>query len=328
MILSTVIPAFNVEKFIVPAVESVLSQNFADLEVIVVDDGSTDGTAQSLTPIRDRRLQLITQPNKGLAGARNTGIKAAKGKYIALLDGDDVWFPTKIEKQVSWMERDPTIGFTYTYSAYIDEYGEPTGQLWITTVAEPSYLDLIIRNHVMASSVVVRRDCFSQAGIFNEELRACEDQELWVRILHKTNYKGRLVPEVLAGYRVRSDSLTMNFEHQLLSARKVMEIFAANLPEFSPKLRNRSLSEAYRIASRKALSEGQLEVAGQLMRKALHLCPTIVLRDPRALVTFLLVTFPGILPKGWQHLPYHGTRAFLKLFYRHYVRGHNYGTTS
>jgi glycosyltransferase involved in cell wall biosynthesis len=322
MILSTVIPAYNVEKFILPAVESVLSQNFTDMEVIVVDDGSTDGTVPRLASITDRRVKLITQPNKGLAGARNTGIKAAQGKYIALLDADDVWCPTKIDKQISLMEEDSTIGFTYTYSAYIDEYGKPTGQLWITSVAAPSYLDLIIRNHVMASSVVVRRDCFSQAGIFNEELRACEDQELWVRILHKTNYQGRLIPEVLAGYRVRSDSLTLNFEHQLLNARRVMDIFAASYPDFSPKLRNRSLSEAYRIASRKALSEGQLEVAGQLMREALQLCPTLVLRDPRALVTFMLVTFPGILPKGWQHRPYHWTRALLKLFYRHYLRGH------
>ncbi len=316
MLLSTVIPAYNIEKFIRPAVESVLSQNFRDMEVIVVDDGSTDSTAESVASICDDRLRIIRQSNKGLAGARNSGIENSQGKYIAILDGDDVWFPGKIEKQISLMEQDAAIGFTYTYSAYIDEHGAPTGQLWITTVQEPTFMDLIIRNHVMASSVVVRKDCFSEAGLFNEKLRACEDQELWVRILHKTGYKGRLIPEVLTGYRVRSDSLTMNFDHQLANVQKVMEIFAANIPQFSRKIKNRSMSEAYRIASRKALSGGQLKEAGPLMNEALRICPSLVLRDPRAFVTFMLVTLPRILPEPWQFVPYNWTRAFLKLYYR------------
>jgi len=323
MLLSVVIPAYNIEKFILPAVRSVLSQEVESMEVIVVDDGSTDSTAEVVTSIRDDRLRLIRQANRGLAGTRNTGIRHSLGKYIAFLDGDDVWFPHKIRKQLELMESDANLGFTYTYSAYINERGERSGQLWVTSVREPSFMDLIKRNHVMASSVMARKECLLQAGLFDENLRACEDQEFWVRILYKTKYKGRLLPEVLAGYRVRADSLTLNFAHQLDNAYKVMEKFAGYIPEFTQHLKQRSMAEAYRIASRKALSEGQLQVAGQLMCESMQLCPTIVLKDPRAFVTFLLVTFPKVLPKSCQQIPYYWVRSLLKLFYGYFNRGCN-----
>jgi glycosyltransferase involved in cell wall biosynthesis len=318
MLLSAVIPAYNIEKFILPAVRSALSQEVESLEVIVVDDGSTDSTAEVVTAIRDDRVRLIRQANRGLSGARNTGIRHARGKYIAFLDGDDVWFPHKIRKQLKLMESDANLGFSYTYSAYIDERGERSGQLWITYVRQPSFMDFIKRNHVLASSVMARRDCVLQAGLFNENLRDCDDQEFFVRILYKTKYTARLLPEVLTGYRVRSDSLSMNFAHQIDNAHKAMEIFAGYILEFTPSIKKQSLAEAYRIVSRKALSVGQLQVAGQLMRQSMQLCPTIILKDPRAFVTFLLVTFPKVLPKSWAQTPYYCVRSFLKLFYRLY----------
>ena len=323
MLLSVVIPAYNVEKFILPTVRSVLSQEVESMEVIVVDDGSTDSTAEVVTTIRDDRLRIIRQANRGLSGARNTGIRHSQGKYVAFLDADDVWFPHKIRKQLELMESDANLGFTYTFSAYINERGERSGQLWITSVREPSFMDLIKRNHVLASSVVARKDCVFQTGLFDENLRACEDQEFLVRLLYKTKYKGRLLPEVLTGYRVRTDSLTMNFAHQLDNAYKTMEIFAGYIPEFTPHLKKRSMAEAYRIASRKALSEGQLQEASQLMRESLRLCPTIVLKEPRAFVTLLLVTLPKMLPESWRQIPYYWVRSFLKLFYGYFNRNCN-----
>ncbi len=320
MLLSVVIPTYNVEKYILAAVTSALSQEVESMEVIVVNDGSTDATAEVVSSVRDDRVRLIWQANRGLAGARNTGIRHALGKYIAFLDADDVWFPHKIQKQLELMESDASLGFTYTFSAYINERGERSGQLWITSVRDPSFMDFIKRNHVLASSVVARKDCVLQAGLFNENLRDYDDQEFLVRILYKTKYKGRLLPEVLTGYRVRSDSLSMNFAHQLDNAHKAMEIYAGYIPEFTPRLKKRSLAEAYRITSRKALSEGQFQVAGQLMRESLRLCPTLVLRDPRAFVTFFLVTFPKVLPKSWRQIPYYWVRSFLKFFYRYFDR--------
>jgi glycosyltransferase involved in cell wall biosynthesis len=328
MLLSVVIPAYNVEKYILPAVTSALSQEAESMEVIVVDDGSTDDTAEVVSSIRDDRLRLIRQANRGLAGARNTGIRHAQGKYIAFLDGDDVFFSHKLRKQLELIESDAALGFTFTFSAYINERGERSGQLWITSIREPSYLDLIKRNHVLASSVMARKEAVLQAGLFDENLRACEDHEFFVRLLYKTNYKARLLPEVLTGYRVRTGSLTLNFGHQLDNIHKTMEIFAGYIPEFTPRLRRRSMAESYRIISRKALSEGQLEVADQLMRGSLRLYPTLVVSDPRAFITFLLVTLPRLLPKSCRQIPYYWVRGFLKLFYGYFVRTSNSSVSS
>lgn len=312
--LSVIIPAYNVEQFIVPAVESVLSQGFQDLEVIVVNDGSNDATAIRLQKLDDPRLRVIHQPNGGLSAARNAGITNAKGRYIALLDGDDVWFPGCAQAHVQALDQDPTVGISYSYLAYIDERGERTGQLLITRLREPSLHQLVIRN-VINSQVVVRAKCFEQAGLFNEQLRACEDHEMWVRILTRAGFKARLIPEVLAGYRVRGASLTMNFSHQLKYSHAVADIFVREVG-ISPLLKRRVLAESYRIASRKALSSGQRHYAVQFIRQSLTYYPWLPLCDLRALGTTLLVAAESVLPNWARRLPYRMLRVVMALFYR------------
>jgi glycosyltransferase involved in cell wall biosynthesis len=317
-LLSAVIPAYNVEKFILAAVESALSQSFRDLEVIVVDDGSTDKTADLVMSLHDSRLKLIRQNNLGLAAARNTGIRASRGKYIGLLDGDDIWLPKKADLQIGIMEEDANIGITYSNSAYIDEAGRFTGQLLISRIKEPSLRELLVRSHILPSSATIRKECFSQAGMFDERLRACEDYEIWVRILHRTSFKARLVSEVLTGYRVRTTSLSMDFDAFLSNARKVVAIFAEHIPEFSEKLRHRALGEVHRIASRKALSDGKMADARRLMTKSIQHCPSILVRDLRGLGTFLLVGVGSLFPERWQRVPYWIARRLMRIFFRCY----------
>ncbi len=313
-ILSVVIPAYNVEQFIRPAIDSVLSQSFKDLEVIVVNDGSTDSTARRVAQVDDPRVRMISKPNGGLSAARNTGIRAAKGKYIALLDGDDVWSPDYATRHVDVLSRDPSVGISYSFLAYINERGERTGQLLISRLKRPSLMQLIIRN-VIASQVVVRRECFSQAGLFDESLRACEDHEMWVRMLHRTDYCARLIPEVLGEYRVRSTSLSMNFEHQLKNAHTVADRFVREIgiPQW---LKRRSLAEDYRIAGRKSLSNGQRHDAVRFMKAALLYCPWLPLCDLRATGTLLLVAIECALPVWARRVPYRAARGMTKLFYR------------
>lgn len=318
-LLSVVIPAYNVEEFILPAVTSALSQSFRDLEVIVVDDGSTDKTPDLVMSLRDIRLKLVRQENLGLAGARNTGMRVSRGKYVGFLDGDDLWLPKKADIQIGIMEEDANIGITYSNSAYIDETGRFTGQLLISRLREPSLKDLLKRSHILPSSAIVRKECFSQAGMFDERLRACEDYEMWVRILHRTSFRARLVSDVLTGYRVRTNSLTMDFDSFTSNAHKAMTMFSEHIPEFTEKLRNRALGEVYRIASRKALSEGKMPVARRLMRKSIQYCPSIVVRDLRALGTFSLVGVGCLLPERWQRIPYWIVRGLMRIFYRCYA---------
>jgi glycosyltransferase involved in cell wall biosynthesis len=319
-VLSVIIPAYNVEDYIVRAIQSALNQTLRELEVIVIDDGSTDSTPVRIASIQDPRLTVITQENAGLSAARNAGILESRGKYIGLLDGDDIWFPEKAELHLSLMEQDSSLGITFSYLAYVDEKGKFTGQILITKAKEPTLRDMIVRNHITPSTAIIRKDCFLQAGLFDETLRALEDHEMWVRILHRTYYKARLIPKVLTGYLERSGSLTGNFDLFLHNAHIVMEKFKTTMPEVTKNLKNRALAGAYRIASRKALSAGQLDVSSKLMKDALRHCPTIIFRDLRAFGTFLLIILERSMPTRWRQLPYQLVRWMMKVFYRNYIK--------
>ena len=281
--LSVIIPSFNTAEFVVAAVESILSQTFKRLEVIVVDDGSTDCSLQQLERINDPRLTIITQPNRGLAGARNTGILFARGKYIGLLDSDDVWYAQKAEKQLAVMETNPAIGLTFSYSAYLDENGAPTGQLLISHCMQPTARQLALRNHIgNGSTPIIRRECFEKVGMFEESLKALEDQEMWVRIAAEGSWKVQLIPEALTGYRVRSTSLTnSSYARYVEQARLGIETIRRDLPNLSQGGADRCYAEFLRIISRKALSNGDIRISRSLMRDAIKLCPWLMFCDKR-----------------------------------------------
>ncbi len=119
--VTVVVPAFNVSKYIAASLRSILAQTFTDFEVIVVNDGSTDDTAKIVAAFRDPRIQLLTQKNRGLAGARNSGIRLAKGEYIAFLDSDDLWLPEKLDRHVRHLDSKPRVGVSYSGSSFIDD---------------------------------------------------------------------------------------------------------------------------------------------------------------------------------------------------------------
>src|SRR5436190_7810239 len=145
--LSVVIPCYNVAPYVEAAVTSVLGQSMRDIEVIVVNDGSTDNTREVLRKLeeerRDRRLLVIDRPNGGPSAARNTGIEACSAEYIGFLDGDDLWLPKKAERHLAKMDADPSIGMTYSASSY---FGQTEG-VWIPRKTEPSLHDMIRHNH-------------------------------------------------------------------------------------------------------------------------------------------------------------------------------------
>lgn len=319
-VLSVIIPAYNVQDYIVQAIQSALGQTLRELEVIVTDDGSTDSTRECVASVRDSRLKLLVQENAGLGAARNAGIRIARGKYIGFLDADDVWYPEKAETHLQVMEQDSSIGITYSFLAYVNALGEPTGQYRIARSKQPTILALVLRNDIIPSATIARKDALVQAGLFDEGLRSVEDHEMWVRILHKTSYSARLIPRVLTGYHERGDSLSMGGELYLRSAQSVMDRFEATIPGVTRRIRDRGLAGIYRIASRKALSAGDLELATRYMRGALKFCPTIFLRDLRAFGTFSLIVLGNLLPSRWERTLYNAARRVMRLFFRTFVR--------
>jgi glycosyltransferase involved in cell wall biosynthesis len=204
---SVVITAYNKGAFIVQAIESILSQTFGDLEVIVIDDGSTDGTASAVAAINDPRVKYHYQENSGLpAIARNTGIKLSSGKYIVLLDGDDYANSDKLArcKEVLDRERDADLVCHNLAVVY-------NGKTLRTTDFGPGEDDMYSKllfygNCLGPSAVAIRREVFFEDGLWfseDKDLRAIEDYEYWIRL--SMRHKFYFIPDVLGYYRV-SDS--------------------------------------------------------------------------------------------------------------------------
>ena len=179
--VSVIIPTYNRADFLKEAIESVLAQTFRDVELLVIDDGSTDRTRDVLNGY-GARLRPIFQANRGVSSARNAGIRAAQGRYIALLDSDDLWLPKKLAAQIAVMEAQPDIPLCHTEEIWIrrgvrvnqmKKHQKHGGYIF------PHCLPFCV---ISPSSALMRRAVFDEVGYFDEALPACEDYDLWLRI--------------------------------------------------------------------------------------------------------------------------------------------------
>ncbi len=213
---SVVIAAFNAERTVVSAVRSALSQTAADLEVIVVDDGSTDSTAAVASGIDDPRVAVVRQENRGLAAARNAGIAHARGSYVSFLDSDDLWLPDYLELAGAGLDTSRTVGFAYT-DAYAFESSSgrvrietPSGEMWAPvpppTDHDAFLLELLKRNFVYVSTTV-RRSVLNELGCFDERLRRSPDYDLWLRIV-RAGYDAAWVRGQHAMYRIHDGQMS------------------------------------------------------------------------------------------------------------------------
>ena len=206
--VSIVIPVYNGQETIARAIDSALAQSFGgECEVIVVNDGCTDSTAQILAAYGNR-IQIVEQPNRGLAAARNAGIRVAKGEYIAFLDADDVWLPHKLAATVEPFERMPHAVLAYSDATPIDSAGTAIGDLHIAPefARAPSMDDLLAQYWpILPSAVVMRRSAVQACDDFCEDFhRAYEDVELWMRAREIGEFI--YVAEPLLRYRVTPEA--------------------------------------------------------------------------------------------------------------------------
>jgi glycosyltransferase involved in cell wall biosynthesis len=229
-VVSVVVPAFNARRWIAATLDSALSQSLKEIEVIVVDDGSTDNTAgvvESFTR-SDHRVRLIRTRNAGVGAARNTAIKESKGEFIAPLDADDLWDPTKLEKQVRRMrERGAKAGLVYCWSKLIDEDGG-----WIRNdlsfeVEGQVRKAIILRNFVGNASVpLFSKEALDETGLYltrDEQggFQGCEDWDLAIRLSEK--WEIALVPEFLVGYRQSRGRMSSGIEGMTASFRVLQQ---------------------------------------------------------------------------------------------------------
>jgi glycosyltransferase involved in cell wall biosynthesis len=219
--VSVIIPTYNGGKYILDAVNSVLRQTHAPLEIIVVDDGSREDILQVLSPV-SRHITYIRQDNAGPAAARNRGIRAAKGEFIAFLDDDDLWHPTKLEAQMRRMHGAPDCGLVYSYPILIDENGSIIfNELPRTCPSGYVYYDFLRQNRINTSStVLLRASVLDRVGFFDENLYVCEDYDLWLRI--SRDHKVIFCSEAVIFYRQSTTGVSKNNYNHLNGCLYVM----------------------------------------------------------------------------------------------------------
>lgn len=223
-LVSVILPTYNRDWSLKRAVDSVLAQDYPHIELIVVDDGSTDSTP-SLLAAYGNRLVSVRQANKGVSAARNTGIGQAEGEFIALLDSDDAWEPNKISRQVRFFDHHPEALICQTEEIWIRnrkrvnpkfKHKKPSGMIF-----EPS-LHLCL---VSPSAVMIRKELFQTKGLFKEDFTVCEDYDLWLRISHDTPVY--LIDEALTiKYGGHEDQLSAHHSQdkfRILSLKTIIE---------------------------------------------------------------------------------------------------------
>jgi len=224
--VSVVTATYNYGHYLPGAIDSVLEQTYGDWELIIVDDGSTDNTAQVVRPyLADSRIRYCRTANRGQPAAENEGIRRSSGEFVAFLDADDLWLPHKLDRQLGLFVAAPNLGVVYSHRLTID----PSGRL-LPGVPRPLFrgniLERLFRsNFVCFSSSVVRRSAFDALGLFSEDCRHASDYEFWLRVALR--YEFDYVDEPLVMYRTGHANLTSRGEVQLLTALRIMDRFMA-----------------------------------------------------------------------------------------------------
>ncbi|WP_411359015.1 glycosyltransferase family 2 protein [Pseudidiomarina salilacus] len=205
-LVSIIMPVFNVEDFVAESIRTVLHQTYSNWELIIIDDHSTDASLGVVTSFSaDDRIKIFTnEKNLGGAGARNRGINAASGKYIAFLDSDDLWLPTKLERQIAFMEKHK-ISFSYTGYQSMTESGD-----FISAIEVPEFVDfkrLCSHNYIPCLTAIYNAEKLGK--VLMPAIRKRQDYALWLRIIGQCKV-GFGVTEQLAYYRIRQGSLSRN----------------------------------------------------------------------------------------------------------------------
>lgn len=217
--VSVVIPTFNRAEFIAEAIASVLRQSYPDFELIVVDDGSTDATADVVKTFDDDRLIFLSQENRGRSVARNLALAKARGRYIAFLDSDDLYLEDKLEKQIAYMDRRPDVGMVYTSAHCIDERGKPLEHSYAASVEGEIYKQVafFLPVTITLPTVMVRREVLESVGNFDEVMERFEDTDLWRRIAKR--YPVGAIMEPTCRLRTHADNALLSQNpHKIVNA--------------------------------------------------------------------------------------------------------------
>jgi Glycosyl transferase family 2 len=307
--VSVVIPAYNQGHFLGAAIGSVLTQTYSDVEVLVVDDGSTDDTRAVASAVTDDRVRYLYQPNQGLSAARNTGIRHARGAYLTYLDSDDQFLPDKLALLLDAFERTPELGFCAGQAVLVGDDGEPLGEVFDRGLPSETS-GWLLGNPLHVGSVLIRREWQERAGLFDERLRSYEDWDMWLRLAGMGCPMG-WVSRPVSRYRFHSAQMTRIGQQMTTASFAVLDkVFATEaLPSAWRARRAEAYSRASLRAAAQAYTAGEFNAAAGYMRDAVSLQPELLVDEAEPLARLIA---------GWaNHVKTGAPLPFLSAIYEH-----------
>lgn len=311
--VSVIIPVYNVEKYIAFTVQSVLNQTHQNFEILIVDDVSSDKTVEICQQFDDLRIKVIChQENLGPSGTSNTGVRHAQGDYIALLDGDDIWLPEKLEKHIKHLESSPTIGVSFSPSDFIDEVGQSLGTRQNPKLKGITVPDLLLSNPLgNGSAAVYRREVFEAIKFqkdldntakdyyFDERFRMSQDLECLLRIAIQTPWQVEGIPEALTQYRVNPRGVSSNLLNNIEVWDRVLEKMRSYAPELIAQWENKSKAYLLRYLARRAVRLQLGSLAVELIHRTLFTYWRILIEEPRlTILTWIAAYLLWLMPRS------------------------------
>lgn len=299
---SVIVPAFNVAETLPQTIAALGEQTFRDFEIIIVNDGSTDGTPEMADAFartaRTLDIRVVHQANRGLAGARNSGIAAARGDYIGFCDADDLWVPEKLATHVAHLDANPSVGLSFSGSRMINAEGKLTRHRQTPRLRDITAAHVLKRNPIgNGSAPVLRRAALEEISTwsatetqrhwaFDETFRQSEDIECWLRLALSTDWDIEGVPGDLTLYRVNPGGLSANTDRQLASWERMITKLRPLNPGFFTKHENAARAYQLRYLARRAVSDLNGAGARTLMQTALKTSRRPLIEEPvKTLIT-------------------------------------------
>jgi glycosyltransferase involved in cell wall biosynthesis len=297
--ISVIIPTYNATKTVLATIASVQAQTYRDIEIIVINDGSTDNLLEYLAPtVTDARVKIYSYPNGGLPVARNRGIARSTGEYIAFIDADDLWTPDKLERQLQALAANPKAGLAYSWTYFMEEDGEhyhTDRPIWF----EGNVLkDLMLWNFLChGSNPLIRRSVIDAVGEFDPTLPSAEDWDYWLRIAAQWEFA--LVPQPQIYYRQSGGAMSAKVEVMEMAQLEVLDRAVKRSPASLQPYHRQGMAKIYQYSAQLYLIHGKSRQTQQLVYRKLwqtiRLSPRFLLdrKTQKLMLKALLVTvFP------------------------------------
>jgi len=298
MNISVIIPVFNGEATIEETIISISNQTFKDIEIIIINDGSTDATLEIIENISDTRIKIFSYPNAGLSASRNRGISQAKGEYISFIDADDLWAPDKLESQWQALQKNPQAAIAYSWTDYIDESSKFIKSGRRIKINGDAFSKLLITNFLEnGSNPLIGKTALEKVGGFDESLFAAEDIDMWLRLA--ANYEFICVEKPQILYRTSTTSMSTNLKRQEAATLEVIKrAFSYPKAEKLQHLKKQSLSHLYQYLTFKAIQappkQHQTFITGHFWWNWIKNNPAVLKNRRLIIIAAVKIIFPRL----------------------------------